>query len=114
MSLLDRIIEKTKEKGISIRQLERACNMGNGVIDNWSSSWPRSDKLLAVANYLQISVEYLLTGKENEDLTEEEKELLRYFRQLPIREQMKEIGRLEEKAEQYSDQLETSSTSRTG
>lgn len=114
MNLLDRIIEKTKEKGISIRQLERACNMGNGVIDNWSRSWPRSDKLMTVANYLQTSVEYLLTGKENENLTEEEKELLKYFRQLPEREKMRELGKMETRAEQFNNQQETSSTSRTG
>lgn len=80
MNLLDRIIALTKDKGISIRQLERACNMGNGVIDNWSKSYPRSDKLLAVANYLQTSVDYLLTGKYGKDLTPEEENLVEAYR----------------------------------
>lgn len=108
MTLLERITELARSKNISIRQLERECQIGNGVIDNWSKSYPRSDKLLNVANYLHVSIEYLLTGKEKESLTSKEQELLSYFRQLPESEQLRELGRLEARAEMFKGKLSES------
>lgn len=59
--------------------LEKELGFGNGNIRRWNTQVPGSDKVLAVANTLEISIDYLLTGKET-DLTPEEQQLVDYYR----------------------------------
>jgi hypothetical protein len=55
-----------------------------------------------ISQKLGISMEYLLTGEQKyRELSEDELELLKYFRTLPQKIKDREIGRLEDKAEQY-------------
>lgn len=51
---------------------------------------------------------------KNNNLTEEEKELLKYFRNLPKEQQQRELGRLEAKSEQYQNSQGKSSESKIG
>ena len=46
------------EKGTNISELERA----NATIRNWDKSDPRSSNLKKVADYLGVTVDYLLTA----------------------------------------------------
>lgn len=106
MGIYERIQTKATEKGISIKKLEQEVGIGNGVIKRWNTSSPQCNKLLLVANYLQISIEWLITGKITNELTENEKELLKNFKTLPEREQIKFIGKIEDIAEKYKNQTE--------
>ena len=55
------IIKKLcQEKGTNIRKVEDACNLANGSIRRWDDSYPSADRLLAVAQYFGVSLEYLL------------------------------------------------------
>lgn len=103
MSIVSRIQMKIKEKGLTIKALEQEVGIGNGTIRRWDERSPQCDKLSAVANYLNISLDWLVFGKTENDLTSEEQELLNYFRKLPAPEQQRELGRLEGKAEKYED-----------
>lgn len=48
------------DRNISINKLEKALGFGNGTISAWKRSSPSVDKLQAVANFFNVSVETLL------------------------------------------------------
>lgn len=64
MSLLDRIKTLAKSNGLTIKSLESCIGLGNGTIRRWDNSPPSADKLLKVANMLNTSMDYLMTGEE--------------------------------------------------
>lgn len=63
-----RLRELCAERGVSIAELERRTDTGNGVIARWTVNIPRSNKLKAVADYLGVTMEELLTD-ETENAT---------------------------------------------
>lgn len=65
-SLVDRIETKIKEKGLTFKGVERECGLGNGTIKRWAEQSPRLDKLVTVAEYLQVSLDFLVFGSESE------------------------------------------------
>ena len=54
-----------KDRDVSIYQLEEEINIGRNTIYQWNKRTPSSDKLEAVANYFNVSVDYLLGRTEN-------------------------------------------------
>ena len=58
--LFDRIAALCMEKHISISKLEQECGLGNATIRGWKSSDPGASKLKAVADYLGVTVDFLL------------------------------------------------------
>ena len=93
MDIVDRIRALCQKNGMSITKLEAALGYGNGSISKASTNAMRSDRLKAIADYFDVSMEYLLTGKELEPFwdgqsdapafTIEELQLLDLFRTLP-------------------------------
>ena len=63
----EKIKQLCKEKGIAVRQLEGTLGFSNGSICKWDKSVPRADALSKVANYLGVSIEFLLDSSEEED-----------------------------------------------
>lgn len=72
------------ENNISIFILEKEIGVANGSIRKWEKSTPSADKVLAVAKYFGVSVDYLLTGKAPGDLPSDptEKTIIQKFRDL--------------------------------
>lgn len=66
MTVFERIEELRKSTGISQGKLEKELGFSNGSISKWKNSTPKSDRLQKLADYFGVSVEYLMTGKENE------------------------------------------------
>lgn len=64
MNTVERVKELLKEKGISVARFERDCGFSNGYIRNIKKGLLPSDKLQLVADYLDVSVEYLITGED--------------------------------------------------
>lgn len=93
--MVDRICELAQKKGLSIAALEKAVGLSNGIIGKWKKQSPSCDKLKLVADYLNTTIDYLLTGIKNE-LKQNEIELLEVFQNFNDREQVKIIGRIEE------------------
>ena len=73
--------------GISIKALEREAGLGNGVIKRWNETSPQCNKLELVANYLQVSIEWLITGKNPSNFTKEESELIQAYKKADARTQ---------------------------
>lgn len=62
MTLVERIQELCDKKGTTLIGLERILNFGRGTIRKWDKSSPSIDKLGAVADYFNVSIDYLRTG----------------------------------------------------
>ena len=63
--LLENIIKLCKGKGISIAKLERETGISNGTIARWGTSSPKVENLKAVADFLGVSMDSLLTAHKN-------------------------------------------------
>lgn len=81
MTIVERIKKKCKEKGTSMNALEKELGFGNGSIRLWDKKEPGSQKVILVAERLDLSLDWLLTGKESGNLTPEEQILVDTYRQ---------------------------------
>ena len=70
-----------------IRKEGWEAGLGNGVIKRWNETSPQCNKLELVANYLQVSIEWLSTGKDPSTFTKEEKELIQAYNKADARTQ---------------------------
>lgn len=80
MNIVERIKNLCDNKNTSIKALEREIEISNGSIRHWNEKSPAVERVLRVANYFNVSVEWLLTGKESNELSDEETKLLELFR----------------------------------
>ena len=60
--LINRIEAAITQKGLTFNRVERECGLGNGTIKRWSEQSPRLDKLALVADFLDVSLDYLVRG----------------------------------------------------
>lgn len=109
MDIVERIKEKSRQKGTNIATLEKELGIGNGVIRRWNDRKPGAEQVYKIAVCLNTTVEWLLTGKESGNLTPEEQLLVDHYRKADDR------GRrnIMKTAENESAELE-SSTSKLG
>lgn len=63
--LVNNIKKICKSKNISISVLERDLFMSSGLISRWAKTTPALDRVLEIANYLQVSLDTLI-GNANE------------------------------------------------
>jgi len=97
MTLTDKIKHVAEQKGETFASLERLLDFGQGTIRKWDSSNPSSDKLKKVANFLGVSVDWLLSDEDNASagmnstslleadadiITKEERRLVKNFKNL--------------------------------
>lgn len=76
LTLVQRIKELADEKKTTFAEIERKTGISNGQIRRWDTSSPKVENLQKVANFLDVSTDYLLgrTDKEHYyDLSENEK-----------------------------------------
>ncbi|MBA4697796.1 MAG: helix-turn-helix transcriptional regulator [Ruminococcus sp.] len=66
MTLKDRIKELCKKNGISMNKLEDELHFGKGYISKLGTSQPNVIKLQLIADRFGVSLDYLMTGKEDE------------------------------------------------
>lgn len=101
MTFIEKIVNIMQERGITAYQLEKDTGILQSTFAKWKNgTQPTLDKFVKIINYFQVSADEILETN-NSALTENEKELLELFNQLPEREQIKFIGRLEDAVEKY-------------
>lgn len=61
--MLDRIKALCKQSNISIAELERKLGFGNGSIRKWDTSSPSIANVLKVADYFDITIQYIVDEK---------------------------------------------------
>lgn len=64
--IVDRITELCKIKKVSVNQMLKETNLNKSLVDNLKrGSIPSVDKMVVVADYFSVSVDYLI-GESNE------------------------------------------------
>lgn len=64
MDIKSRIKELCRQKGISMNALESGLGFGKGYISKLGKSTPNVLKIQKIADYFGVTVDYLMTGKE--------------------------------------------------
>ena len=89
-----------KERNVKPTPLILKLGFSSSMVTKWKNGvMPGSEALIKIADYFNVSIDSLLGRKTPEepknDLTSSESDMLSLFRQLPEKEQLKELGRLE-------------------
>ena len=63
-SVLERVKQLAKKQGISIVELEEKLGFGRNSLYAWKNKMPSNDKLIKVADFFHVSVDYLLGREE--------------------------------------------------
>ncbi len=104
MSLIENLVKIMAERGITAYQLEKDIGINQTTFYNWKKGkQPPADKLQKIITYLEVSPNEIF-GYPDLELSDNDKELLELFHQLPEREQVKLIGKVEDMIEKYKNQ----------
>lgn len=68
MNVAQRVKELCDSKNITFAELERAVGLSNGQIRRWDKVSPRSESLQRVADYFNVSMDYLSGRESYEDM----------------------------------------------
>jgi len=80
MTSVERVKQICKERKIPVSRLERECGFANGYISQLKKGVMPEDRLRKVAEYLDVSAEYLATGEEQKQYyTDEETKRMAEF-----------------------------------
>ena len=85
MDMKQRIKELCKQNKVSVNKLEKELGFATGYISKLDKSTPNTAKIKKISEYFNVSVDYLMTGKEPEisdDMVLEEIELIDMYRKL--------------------------------
>lgn len=118
MDSVQRILALMEEKNITAAALSREISLTNGLITQWKQGKqrPSVDAIVKLAQYFEVSTDYLLLGKEentvsqigsNADLSTDEADLLSYFRVLSRRNQRAILVQMENMINQEKEQATT-------
>ncbi len=107
--LYNRILEQTNILGITGKELGEKLGLKKSPLTDWKNnkSNPTSEQIIKLCEIFAVSADYLLLGKNKESmiLSENESELLKLFQELPEREQIKFIGKLEDTVEKFKNTI---------
>jgi len=114
MSFFQRLEPYLAEKKLSQKDLADIAGVTPPSVFEWKNegTMPRADTAIKIADYLHVSVKWLITGEEDDDISNEEKELIFLFKQLDQndKEEIVEVIRLKLKKRQKGDTLYNSET----
>lgn len=65
MSLTNRIKELADQKKVTFAEIERKVGISNGQIRRWDTSSPKIENIQKVADYFDVSTDYLLGRSSN-------------------------------------------------
>lgn len=66
MGLYTAVKTLAEEQGKTVYRIEHDLGIGNGTIGRWDSSMPRADTLQKVANYLDVTISFILDQSKEE------------------------------------------------
>lgn len=70
MGLYERIRDIAKIKGYSVNRLEQELGFARSSISKFNKNMPSAEKIQQIADRLDVSVDYILSGKESAELKE--------------------------------------------
>ncbi len=83
LQIVARISEICRKKGIVRKEVSEALKLPDNCFSNWSArgTVPAGDICIRIADYLDVSAVWLITGEE-EGMSNEEKKLLTIYQKL--------------------------------
>lgn len=108
MSLINDILDILGSKNKRQTDLCSYLGINTSTMTNWKNrnTDPPSKYIIPICEFLDVTPYYLLTGEEKSpSLPDDELELLKYYKELPDREQQRLIGRASALAEVYKEQV---------
>ena len=76
MNIVDKIRALCSERTITIAELERNLGLGAGTVSRWDARVPGIDKVQKVAEYFDVSTDYLLGRTDNPAIAGDSKEYI--------------------------------------
>lgn len=67
MSVYTRIENLRKSRNLSQGKLEKELGFSNGSVSKWKNSMPTTERLQKIADYFDVSLDYLINGNENNE-----------------------------------------------
>lgn len=67
MTLFDRVKEISSDHGMSLQETAKKAGLGINSIYGWKTKQPSTDRVKAVAEVLNVSVDYLLGNEQDYD-----------------------------------------------
>jgi transcriptional regulator with XRE-family HTH domain len=64
LEIWERLSEIAKKQGKPLQQAYMAADLGRGTISGWKRSFPRVDRIAAIAEFYGVSLDYLVFRKE--------------------------------------------------
>ena len=111
MTVGQRIIQILKDRGIQQIELARYLGASQSTVNGWNlkNRNPTSEYIIPICEFLKVTPTYLLTGEEDEktDYTasNDERKLLKCYRQLPPELKSKLLGYAGGMCDTYLDSL---------
>ena len=69
MTVFDRVKKLAEKQGISIVELEEKLNFGRNSLYSWKKKTPNGDRLKKVADYFNVTTDYLLGRTDTPQFT---------------------------------------------
>jgi transcriptional regulator with XRE-family HTH domain len=105
LSVIERIVKILDDRGISQKEICDKTGIKQQTFSTWKKCYSNvpTDKVIVIADFLKVSLSYLLTGEGSEEikkLSEQEEELLRIFNSLSMKDKTSLLSRAYELEEQ--------------
>ena len=113
MHFVERILQLMSERNVSAYRLSKDIGISDSLIGKWDKNRktePSAVTLHKISEYFQVTMEWLLTGREGEEcssISNDELQLIQNLRMLPIEEKYRVLGNVEGKAEIYAQKTQT-------
>lgn len=113
MTISERLFAMLDERGLRASGLCKYLGITTNMTTNWKQRGtdPPAKYVIPICEYLDCSLEYLLTGEETKKepvpgISENGREMLALYERLPERQQILLIGRLQEMVEPLASPIE--------
>lgn len=73
MGLYENVKNAAKDKGYSINRLEKELGFARSYIGKFKTITPSIEKIQKIADFLDVTTDYLMTGQKNEMLNSRDK-----------------------------------------
>lgn len=98
MTLSQRVFEELKKQKKKQKDLAAYIGISTSAVSDWKKKGtnPSAENISAIADFLEVSIDYLLTGTENhtKKLTDDEQRLLKLYNLLTDMEKGEMLGEL--------------------
>jgi transcriptional regulator with XRE-family HTH domain len=81
--------------------LDTMLSIHESTVSSWRKSRPRADDIYRIAKYLEVSVAWLISGDNEDGLTDDERDLLDSYQRLDDRDRQDIVGLIAVKLERY-------------